>query len=249
MVRVLYVLTAIIQFSFAFHALRAGKGPRWIMIIILAPVIGCLLYYFMEVFPNSREDRTLRRRVRDIAKAINPDAELHRRSEEVATSASVDNRAALADECLAKGMFDDAVRLYESCLEGPHKNDASILFSCARAHFYNGGYRQAEELLARLAAAHPKFRRDEVELLQARVLEALGDTQGALTRYDALCPRYVGFEARYRHGLMLQALGRAAEADAEFTYIASHARRSAIESEQEWVKLAAKAREQITAKA
>ena len=54
------------------------------------------------------------------------------------------------DECLDKGMFDEAIRLYEGCLEGPHRNDSRTLFSCARAYFYNGAPRQAEEILQRL---------------------------------------------------------------------------------------------------
>src|SRR5947209_19558566 len=98
--RLAAILLAVIQFSFAFHALRTGRGPRWIMIIILAPVIGCIAYYFIEVFPNSREDRQLRRTIRDVAKTLNPDGELKRRTEEATLTASVDNRASLADECL-----------------------------------------------------------------------------------------------------------------------------------------------------
>lgn len=247
--RLLAILMAIIQFSFAFHAMKTGRGARWIMIIILAPVIGCLLYYFMEVFPHSREERALRKHVRDIAKTLNPDGELKRRTEEVAVSASVDNRAALADECLEKGMFDEAIRLYEGCLEGPYKNDARILFACARAYFYDNRHREAEEILARLEKAHPKFRREEAQLLHARVLDALGDTDRALSLYETLRERYVGMEAKYRYARLLKRLGREAQAREMLAAIANNARRSALESEQEWVKLAKRELEQDTAAA
>ena len=238
MVRALAILMAIIQFSFAFHALKTGRGPKWIMIIILAPVIGCIAYYFIEIFPHSREERAVRKHVRDIAKALNPDGELKRRTEEVSTTASVDNRARLGDECLEKGMFDEAIRLYEGCLVGPHANDARILFGCARAYFYNGAPRQAEEILRRIAKAHPKYRADEVRLLEARVLEALGDTERALSTYELLRATYIGFEAKYRYGLLLKKAGQTARANELFDSIAQNARRSALESEQEWVKLA-----------
>ncbi|QJR10851.1 hypothetical protein DSM104443_01921 [Usitatibacter rugosus] len=238
MARVLYILMAIIQFSFAFHALRTGRGAKWIMIIILAPVVGCLAYYFIEVFPSSREERDLRKRIHDIAKALNPDGELKRRAEEAAVTASVDNRAALADECLEKGMFDEAIRLYEGCLEGPHANDPRVLFACARAYFYDGRHRQAEEILQRLAKAHPKFRREEARLLEARVLDGLGDTQRALAVYEDLRTHYVGFEAKYRYAALLKRLGDEAKANELFDLIAKNGRRSALESEQEWVKLA-----------
>ena len=87
MARALFILTAIIQFSFAFHALKTGRDQKWIWIIILAPVVGCLAYYFMEVFPHSREERQLRKRIHDIAKALNPDGELKRRTEDVTNTA------------------------------------------------------------------------------------------------------------------------------------------------------------------
>jgi hypothetical protein len=245
--RLIAVLLAVIQFSFAFHAMKTGRGARWVMIIVLAPVVGCLAYYFIEVFPNSREDRQLRRRIHDIARTLNPDGELKRRAEDASITASVDNRAALADECLEKGMFDEAIRLYEGCLEGPHANDARILFSCARAYFYSGDARHAEEILARLEKAHPRFRREEARLLQARVLEAVGDTRRALALYEALRDHYVGFEAKYRYAMLLKGLGRDAEATALFEYIATHARRSALESEQEWVNLARAERQTASA--
>ena len=238
MLRALAILMGIIQFSFAFHAVKTGRGAMWVTIIIVFPVIGCLAYYFMEVFPQTREERALKKRVRDIARALNPDAELQRRTEEVAANASVENRSALGDECLEKGMFEEAIRIYEGCLEGAHANDPRILFSCARAFFYNGNHRQAEEVLARLEKSHPKFRRDEVLLLRARVLHAVGDKDGAVAIYEQLRERFVGFEAKYRYGMLLKELGRGAEAEKLFGLISANARRSALESEQEWVKLA-----------
>ena len=166
MLRVLAILMGIIQFSFAFHAMKTGKGPMWITIILVFPVVGCIAYYFMEVFPGTREQRQ------------------------------------------------------------------------ARAYYYDARPRQAEEILARLAKAHPKFRRDEVELLEARVLEALGDTDHALTIFEKLRTTYVGFEAKCRYGELLMRQGRTAEARELFTFIVQNARRSALETEQEWVKLA-----------
>jgi hypothetical protein len=238
MSRLLFVLVAVIQFSFAFHALKTGRGAKWMLIIFMAPVIGCVLYYFLEVFPNSREERTLHRRIRDVARALNPDAELKRRTEEAEINASVDNRAALADECLEKGMFDEAIRLYEGCMQGPYRDDARLLFCLARARFYSEQWPQAHEALDRLMNDHPDFLPEEVQLLNARVLGTVGETEAALREYEALRDRYVGFEARYRHALLLRQVGRRRDASTIFGEIVMHAKRSVLESEQEWVKLA-----------
>ena len=245
--RFVYVLLAIIQFSFAFHAVRTGRGGLWVTLIIVFPVVGCLAYYFMEVFPQSREQVAVRRKIRDIAKALDPDRELERRAEELAESETVENRARLADECLERGMFDEAIRLYEGCLSGPYANDPALLFSCARARFYNGHVREAGEILSRLRAQHPKFRADEAALLGARVDEALGDTARALAGYEALRERYVGFEAKYRYAQLLDRSGRGPEAQVLYAWIVRNARRSALESERQWVKLAYEAREKAAA--
>ena len=69
---------AVIQFSFAFHAVKTGRGCMWVTLIIVFPVIGCLAYYFLEVFPNSSEERILRRKMRAFAKTMSPDAEMPR---------------------------------------------------------------------------------------------------------------------------------------------------------------------------
>ncbi|HLX22122.1 MAG TPA: hypothetical protein VKR38_02150, partial [Usitatibacter sp.] len=70
--RLLAILMVVIQFSFAFHAVKSGKGAMWVTIIIVFPVVGCLAYYFMEIFPGTREERKVRRHIHDIAKALNP---------------------------------------------------------------------------------------------------------------------------------------------------------------------------------
>jgi hypothetical protein len=86
-----------------------------------------------------------------------------------------------------------------------------------------------------------------VLLLRARVDEALGATQRALNAYEALRGRYVGFEAKYRYGLLLKHLGRDTEAYELFNFIESKGKRSALDSERQWVKLAAEEREKVAA--
>ena len=78
-------------------------------------------------FPNSREQRALRKRMRAFAKSMNPDADMQKRAEELAINPSVENRCKLAAELASRRMFDDALRLYGSCLEGQYANDKMIL--------------------------------------------------------------------------------------------------------------------------
>jgi hypothetical protein len=241
--RILAGLLLLIQFSFAFHVFRTGRPYWWMFIIMGFPVMGCLVYYFVEVFPNSREERRAQRAARRIARALMPDAELKKRAEDVETCGSTANKLALADECCAHRMYIEAIRLYESCLQGAHAGDGTILFRLARAAVDAGEWDKAEAATARLKADAPRVRPMEVKLLEVRVLEGRGRTDEALALYQQLLPRFVGLEARYRYGSLLLELGRREAAMEMFDDVLRAAKRfaSPIEEEERWAVAAKQA--------
>jgi hypothetical protein len=233
----------VIQISFVIHALKSGRPYYWIFIIMGFPVMGCLIYYFVEIFPGSREHRDAHKAARRLVKALQPDAELKKRAEELEICGSVDNKVALARECTAHQMHDEAIRLYESCLQGAFASDGAILFDLARATVDAGCWDKAEIVLNRLRTEVPAMRPQEVRLLEARVLDGRGDTDGALAAYRALVPEYVGMEARYRHGELLTRLGQHEAAGHVFNEILKLAKRSGASSDEErqWIAAAKKA--------
>ena len=236
-------IVVLIQFCFAFHVLKTGRPYWWIFIIMAFPVMGCVIYYFVEVFPGSREARKASRAARALARALEPDADLRRRAEELAICGSVDNKIALAGECMRHHMYADAARLYESCLNGAYATDAVLLFGLAKAAVEGGDWQKAESTVACLKASAPQLRPLERRLLQARMLEGRGDTDAALTVYRELLPAFVGLEARYRYGRLLLRLGRQEAALEMFNEILKHARRfaSSLEDEERWASAAREA--------
>ncbi len=236
-------LLLLIQFSFAYHALKTGRPYWWIFIIMGFPVMGCLIYYFVEVFPNSREQRKVRRGARNVAKVLHPHADLKRRAEELEICGSVDNKLALAEECMVNEMHAEAYMLYESCLTGAYQTDGAILFGLARAAVENRDWGNASGALARLKAEAPRTRPQDVRLLEARVLEGRGENDAALAAYRDLIPGFVGLEARYRYGEMLARLGQHEAASHMFNEVIEHSRRfaSPLEDEQRWASAARRA--------
>jgi len=237
---ILIILTVAIQAYFIYHVIRTQRPYWWAFIILSFPIAGSLVYYLVEVFPTSREQRTARRVVRDVVRAVQPDAELQRRAEEVAICGSQDNKLALARECEESGMYGEAVKLYESCLSGLYANDPQLRFALARAQLMNGNPDQALAQVEQLETAHPGFRNNDVKLLRARTLESRGDETGALRLYEELLPVYAGLEARYRYGSMLQSLGLHKQAESVLRELLDHARRFNISHEEElqWVRAA-----------
>jgi len=230
-------LVLLIQFSFAYHALKTGRPYWWIFIIMGFPVMGCVIYYFVEVFPGSREHRTAHKTARRIVKALRPDAELKRRAEELEICGSVDNRIALAQECVNHQMHCEAVKLYESCLQGAFAADPTVLYGLATAAINGGDWDKAAATLARLKGEAPGVRLLEVRLLEARIYDGRGETDRALAAFRELIPVFVGLEARYRYGELLMRLQQQEAARQVFDELLKHSKRfsSSIEDEQEWV--------------
>ena len=236
---ILIILTVAVQAFFIYHVIRTGRPSWWAYVILSFPVGGSLIYYFVEIFPNSREHRKARRTVRDIVRTIKPDAELKRRAEELEICGSMDNKMALAEECEAVGMYGEAARLYRSCLAGVYANDPQLLFRLAAAELMREEIGETRALLQRLEQEHPAFKPLEAKLLRARLLEKT-DTSAALGLYEDLVPLYPGLEAKYRYGALLSEVGQRAQARNVFEEVLLHAKRFNIqhEGEQEWVRYA-----------
>jgi hypothetical protein len=219
---------------------RSGAPRYWVLVILAFPVLGCLAYCALEVFPSSREANAARRAARRVARALDPDRGLRARVADLELCGSIDNRTALAEECLAAGMPVDAATLYRSCLAGAYENDPHLRFGLARALVEEGAWEEAGEIVARLRADHPCHRPNEARLLHARVLEGRGETATALEEYQGLVPAFVGLEARCRYGLLLERLERPGEARAAFedAVVQSARTPSPVESERRWAKLA-----------
>jgi hypothetical protein len=87
------------------------------------------------------------------------------------------------------------------------------------------------------------MRPQEVRLLEARLFDGRGDTNGALAVYRELVPQYVGMEARYRYGELLSRIGQHEAAGQVFNEILKLAKRSSasIDEEQQWIAATKKA--------
>jgi hypothetical protein len=237
----------VIQLCFAYHALKTGRPYWWLFVIMAMPVAGCLLYYFIEVFPRSRESRSAEKAVRNLAKAFDPDKSLREHVANLEDCGSVDNRIALARSCMDRKMYREAVALYRSCLAGVHQSDPDIRFGLARAFVLAGDFKEAHAMALALRHSHASFRGPEVRLVMAKALEGLERLDEALAEYRVLADSYAGEEGRWRYGALLHRMGRSAEASDVFHRMLRNASRMPEhyrEAQQQWLTLA---REQVQA--
>jgi hypothetical protein len=223
------------------HVMKTGRRCQWLFIILALPLVGCLAYLFLEILPDLRHSRAARQAVRDIGAVIDPERDLRDMAKRLAEADTVENRAALADECLRRGRAAEARRLFQDCLTGVHATDHVLMLGLARAQFALDDHAGACATLDRLRAAHPDLACPDGHLLYARSKERQGETQRALIEYAALAEYYPGEEARCRLALLLQKTGRVAEAKTLFQQVVRSVERASklyYRTERDWYEVA-----------
>lgn len=238
---ILGAVVLIIQACFAYHALKTGRAYWWLFVIMGFPVMGCVLYYFIEVFPSSRESRSAQKAARAIARALDPDKALRARVADVEACGSVENRMQLARECMTEGMFAEAATLYRSCLDGVYETDPELRHGLAAALLAGGKHDEALTVAQRLRASHPGFRGADIGLLIARSFEEAGRLEEALAELRMLADTYPGEEARWRYGALLRRMGRNDDAQEVFKRMLRNAERQPghyRDAQKSWLDLA-----------
>jgi hypothetical protein len=234
-------LIYLIQIGLIVHVLRTGRNMYWVFILIIAPGIGGIAYFVVELLPDLMSSHRARTAVRGVRKTLNPGADLRHRQREHKLSGSVDAARHLASELVESGRCDEAIQHYESALTGLYEHDPDLMLGLATAQFGNEQYEDARATLDLLMEKNPDFRSPDGHLLYARAVEACGDDDKALDEYKAVAGYYAGAEARLRYGLILERLGDEESAREEFEEIiaaADLAPRHYRQAQREWISQA-----------
>ena len=239
-----YLLILLLQFGFAAHVLRSGRSPLWLLPIILLPVLGCAAYAVFALVPDALTSPGARRFADDMVSTVDPGRAYRERLREVELVGSVDSKRLLAEESLKRGLFREAVELYESAMGGPlGGEDPVLLYGLARARLLAGDGAGSEAAFDQLKALDPAAFNADAELDYARALALQGKNEQALKQYEHVLPRYPGAEARCRYGLLLQKLGETEKARRVFREIVDSVKGAPSyyrRRQREWVSIARK---------
>ena len=232
---VLGLLEMVIQVYFAVHAIKSGRNG-WIFIILFFPVVGSLIYFFVEYLPEMQTSA----RARVSAKMGSPKMikELQRVLE---MTDSVKNRINLAEAYFHAGQYRHSIELLEKSLAGHNAKDPQILEGLCYSHFHNGDFPKVKEYLASLAEIQNGKLSDELRLLRAKTLEEMGEIHEALEAYKAIVHVYTGEEARCRYALLLKKVGEKNKAKEIFKEILKNAKlypRQYKKFHKQWVDIA-----------
>lgn len=237
------LVVLLLDISLIYHASRTGRLQPWAFIILMVPLIGALAYIVVELVPEWWGGPGAAQARRRVANRLDPEKQYRELSDRLATSDTIANRAALAAECQTIGRFDEAAHHYDHIMRLPLGDVPAYALAKAQAQF---GRKRAADALATLDALRerwPDFESAEGHLLYARALAEIGRVDEALEEYHAVSQYFPGAEARVRYGLLLQLVGRTAEARMVFNELLIQMRRAPRylrNAQAEWLSIAEK---------
>lgn len=211
---ILIFLSLALQIGCAVHVVRSGRPLYWIWILFIGSYLAVVVYLIVAVIPDLRNDPRSRMVARQVLHTFDPERQRRHIKQRLEIADTVDNRRALAEECMRLGDYANAVELYRSVLKGMYATDAGFLLGLAQAQAGSGDHAGVRATLDALYAANPNFRSTDAELLRARSLEGLGDHDAALECYRTLSTSYPGEEARFRYAALLKQRERFSDARA-----------------------------------
>jgi hypothetical protein len=235
---ILVLLSAALQIACAVHVVRSGRPLYWVWILFIGSYLAVAVYVIAAVIPDLRNDPRGRQAARRVLHTIDPERQRRNIRQRLEIADTVDNRRALAEECMRLRDYTNAAELYRSVLKGVYETDAAFLLGLAQAQAGSDDFAGARATLDILYSANPQFRSSDAELLRARVLEGQGELDAALEQYRRLATSYPGEEARFRYGALLKARGRFADARTAFRDMlarAKHAPRYYRKKEKDWL--------------
>ncbi len=232
---ILGILEIIVQVYFAIHAGRTGRY-WWIFIILFFPLVGSLIYFFVEYLP----EKQITAKVKRPATAY-PAKSIRQLKQELEITDSVKNRMNLAKAYFQAGQYPASIELLEKSLEGVHANDLNIIEGLCHSYFHNHNYDSLFEYLLKYETLANEGLPNNLRLLKARAYEEIGDVKAAFKEYEAIADIYSGEEARCRYALLLKKQGQEEKANELFRTILKNAKlfsKQYSAFEKEWVRIA-----------
>jgi len=232
------LLVTLLSLPFLIHAAKTGRFMPWFYIILFLPGIGAAAYVVVELAPAWFGSAKARGAGRRLATTLNPMGNYRKLADDLAVVDTIANRAALAEECLRLGRFDEALGQYDAILAKPQGDEPGYMLGKARAELGLGQAAQVVATLDTLTATWPGYASVDRDLLRAMALEGAGRNDEALEAYDAASLHYPGPEPRARLASLLQRLGREAEARAVAGEIVQSLKRAPAHvraSQREWL--------------
>lgn len=195
-----YTPIFILQVFCIYHAYKTGRSQKWFYLIIFLPVIGSLIYLY-DIFFTQRNLDDLSEGVKQV---INTNHKIETLEEQLRLTNSQNNKMALADAYLEIGRTDDAIELYQKCLNANFPQ-TDVLLKLIEAHYSKKDYSSVVQYSNSLNN-HPEFRNSEARLAYAWSLHYSDFHEKAQQEFEAMDVRFTNYKHRFEYAKYLIAI-------------------------------------------
>jgi hypothetical protein len=240
------IFGASLLFSIALcvHVVRTRQEIYWLMIILMIPWLGGIVYLVAIVLPGVMGGATARRAAATARAQLDPGREYREAAAALDAAPTVHNQIRLAKAATAQGRHDEAERLYARAAQGIHAEDPVLLLGRAQALIELRRFDEALAVLQDLGRDEDLGRTPQAALALGRAYDGLGRQAEAEDAYRWAVERLPGLEGMARLAAFLARTGREDEAREIVAEIDRHIDRAAPQFRKEyrgWRDLAARA--------
>lgn len=196
----------------AYHAVKTGRTQPWLFIFVIAPCLGPMVYFFVEIIPALSGGRTAGDVGPAARKMVDPEREYRAAVQALDDAPTNGNRIRLAQAAVTLGRWREAEGLWQACSVDPQRDDPVVLLGHAETLLE---LRQYDDALIKLEKLQAQGAADggRAALAFARVYEGLGQHDAADAPYRFAADKVPGLEAGARYVSFLARSGRLEEAE------------------------------------
>ncbi|HVV34718.1 MAG TPA: tetratricopeptide repeat protein [Vitreimonas sp.] len=207
------ILTYLPSVICGIHAVRTGQQMYWLWILVIAPLLGPLIYFFAVLVPEFAGGRTARGVSRAATQVLDPERDYRAAQRALDDTPTVGNRMRVAQAAEALGRWPEAEAQWAQCIASGWTEDSTVLMGHARALMELGRYEEALQRLEQLKKLGREGETPQAMLEFARAYEGLGRNAEADAAYRACVDRVPGLEAGGRYVAFLAKTNRKADAE------------------------------------
>ena len=183
-----YYIGIALQVYCVYHCYTHRNSYYWIFAILFLPVLGALLYLFMNVF----QKRDLDKVQQGLSAVVNPSKRITDLEKKFKFAETFENQVALANAYADAKMFDKAIENYKAALKDVFENDTYALSKLLEAYYYAAEWENAIAIGEKIIET-TKFKKSKASFLYALALEKRGAIEKAeelLQHFDAPYSNY-----------------------------------------------------------
>lgn len=206
MLRLLPLLILIEAFCL-YHAYTNKAEQKWFYMIIFLPFIGCGMYLYHH-FYSRKNLETISEGVKGVINNTNYQVENLEKGVEFADT--IENKSMLADKYVEMKRYDDAMALYESCLEGFNHDNPEIISSLVKVNQIQGNYEKSV-FYGEQIKDNTEFINAEEKAYYAWSLYELGKVESAEESFKEMDRTFSNYFQRLQYSRFLHKSGRKEE--------------------------------------